>query len=205
MCLEAQPYIPVEEYLAREATAPSKSEYFNGTVYGMAVGTPEHSLIAVNALCELYIQLRERPCRPYNSDQRVLIEATGLRTYPDISIVCGPARYDPQSRQNLLNPIVIIEVLSESTEAYDRGDKFAHYSLISSLREYVLVSSHQKCIERFTRQEGDTEWTYTRCMDPEGSLALSSISCTLDLPAVYREIDLPEKPLRRQVPREELA
>src|SRR5438067_352701 len=130
-----------EEYLELEETADYKSEYFDGEVFAMAGGTPEHNLIAANLIGELRNQLEETPCRVYPSDQRVKIPDTGLYTYPDVTVVCADPQFEEPDRRAMLNPTLIVEVLSETTEAYDRGDKFAHYRRLSSLREYVMVAS----------------------------------------------------------------
>jgi Uma2 family endonuclease len=194
-------FVSVEEYLELEKHADYKSEYFDGEVFAMAGGTPEHNLIAANLIRELGNQLEERPCRVYPSDQRVKIPDTGLYTYPDLSVVCEEPQFEEPGRCALLNPTLIVEVLSETTEAYDRGDKFAHYRRVASLREYVLVASNRRRIERFTRQDGGSEWVLAECSDATGSLPLPSIQCVLSLPRVYSKVEFPERePGRRRGP-----
>ena len=195
-------WISPEEYLALEEGAEVKSEYFDGESFAMAGAEPEHNLIAANVLRELGNQLEQNqsPCEAYPSDQRVKVPATGLYTYPDLTVVCGEPEYEPTRPRTLLNPMLIVEVLSESTEAYDRGDKFAHYQTLASLREYVLVASDRPRIECYTRQEGGG-WSYEECRDPHGSLALTSIGCVLSLSRVYRKIEFPERePGKRRGP-----
>ncbi len=194
-------WVSPQEYLELDARADEKSEYFDGEVFAMAGGTLEHNLIVGNLIRELGNQLEERPCRVYPSDQRVKIPSTGLYTYPDVTVVCGDPHADPEDRRTLLNPVVIIEVLSETTEAYDRGDKFAHYQTLESLREYVLVASDRARIERFVRQEEGSDWVYGECGDADGVLALASIGCVLSLPRVYSKVEFPERaPGRRRGP-----
>jgi Uma2 family endonuclease len=173
----ARRWVSVEEYLALEERADFKSEYFNGEIFATAGGTPEHSLIAANVVWELGVQLESGPCRVHTSDQRVNIPDTGLYTYPDITVVCDKAEFEGPGRRALLNPTLIVEMLSESTEAYDRGGEFAHYRRLASLREYVLVASDRRRIERYTRQ--GSEWVLGECSDPDGSLDLPSIGCVL--------------------------
>lgn len=172
------------EYLALEAESDVKHEHVNGEIFAMAGGTLEHSRIAANVILELGAQLRGRPCIVYTSDARVRVRATGLATYPDASIVCGAIEHDPEDANTLTNPVVLVEVLSDGTEAYDRGEKFAHYQRIASLREYVLVSQHRQRIDHYLRNDDDT-WTF-RSVETPGSLQLPSIGCELSLEAVYR-------------------
>ena len=135
------------EYLAAEAASDIRHEYLNGEVWAMAGGTPEHAALARRGACELRRLLRGKPCRAFSADLRVRIVDTGLSTYPDVSVVCGQLETAPDDKDAVTNPIVLVEVLSESTEGYDRGAKAAHYRRIPSLREYVLVSQAEPRIE----------------------------------------------------------
>ena len=144
-----------QEYLSLERKSPTRNEYFRGEIFAMAGTSREHSLIAVNLTRRIGNQLEDRPCEVYASDMRVLVDATGLYTYPDVVVVCGEPEFLDREVDTLLNPTVIFEVLSESTEAYDRGVKFGHYRRIPSLREYVLVSQDRMLVERYTRQGND--------------------------------------------------
>lgn len=201
MSVPARRWVSVEEYLAREERADSKSEYFDGEIFAIAGASPQHNLISVNILRELGNQLEETHCLVYPSDQRVTIPDTGLYTYPDVTVVCEESLFGESDRWALLNPTLLVEVLSECTEAYDRGEKFAHYRRIPSLKEYVLVASDRQRIERFNRQEGGAEWVLTECSDPDGSLALHSVGCALSLTRVYSNVDFPAgEPGRRRAP-----
>ena len=186
MSAVAQPrrYTP-EEYLALERDAEYKSEYVNGYIYAMAGGTPEHALIAANVIGELRTRLRGGPCRPYSSDLRTRGNPRGgLYTYPDVVVVCGELHRDPLDANTITNPTLIVEVLSDSTEAYDRGDKFAHYRTLDSLQEYVLVAQNTPRVERFTRQP-DGQWLFAAATDLEDSIRLFSVGCDLPLAEVY--------------------
>jgi Uma2 family endonuclease len=192
----ARKWISVEEYLAFEERAEGKHEYFHGEIFDMAGGSPEHNAIAFNLSSELGRQLEDRPCQGFSSDQRVKITRTGLYTYPDLSIVCATPQFDEQRPRSLLNPLLIVEVLSDTTEAYDRGAKFEHYRTLPSLREYVLVASNRRCVERFTREPDSDDWVLAACTDPEGAITLPSIGCRLELARVYRKVELPAPTLR---------
>lgn len=141
------------EYLALERASEAKHEYVNGHVYAMAGGTPDHGRLAMNVGGILRAALAGRPCAVFSSDVRVRIEATGRSTYPDLSVVCGHLARADDDADAITNPVVLVEVLSDSTEASDRGDKFAHYRRLPSLREYVLVSQRAERIELFRRGE----------------------------------------------------
>src|SRR5438045_438783 len=123
------------EYLAIERAAEVKSEFFEGEVLAMAGGTPQHSLIATNLAAEFRNRLKAQPCLAYNADLRIKIQATGLFTYPDLSVICGPLQFAEGTDDTIVNPVLLVEVLSDSTEAYDRGKKFEHYRHIDTLKE----------------------------------------------------------------------
>ncbi|EYF08076.1 Uma2 family endonuclease [Chondromyces apiculatus] len=171
------------EYLAREEESETKHEFLEGAIHAMPGGTPERGLICANIIGELGVQLRGRPCRVYTSDVRVRVQATGLTTYPDVSVVYGPIARDPEDRNALTNPIVLVEVLSPGTASYDRGEKLAHYRRIPSLREHLLVSPLGPHLEHY-RRNNDGTWTLRDVRPPE-AVELSSIGCTLDLAEVY--------------------
>ena len=174
-----------EDYLALERAASSRSEFLDGEMFAMAGGSPMHSLIAANVIRELGNHLRSGPCRPFTSDLRLKVEATGLYTYPDVSVAC-PARFLDERQDTLVNPSVIFEVLSTITEAYDRGAKFASYRSIPSLQDYVLLSQERALIEHFHRQE-DGSWVLREAR-AGGSLALPSIGCILAVNEVYLDV-----------------
>ncbi|WP_437667551.1 Uma2 family endonuclease [Sorangium sp. So ce1182] len=173
------------EYLEQERASPTKHEFLNGEIFAMAGGTPEHARLCMSVGAELRAQLRGRPCAVYSADLRVRVQATGLSTYPDVSVVCGKLERDLEDKDAALNPSVLVEVLSDSSEAYDRGQKFAHYRHIPSLREYVLVSQHEPRIEVFHRNEDDS-WTLREARAGQGA-HLEAIGCTLSVDEVYRD------------------
>src|SRR3954470_21049245 len=147
------------EYLALEASSNVKHEFLGGQIYAMAGGTPEHAALAAAVIGLLFPQLRGRGCRAYDADLRVRTRS-GLATYPDVTVICGPTERDENDPQAVTNPALIIEVLSRSTEKYDTGDKFEHYKTLSSLRQYVLVSHRDRSLEVWTR-EHDNRWRST--------------------------------------------
>ena len=187
-----KPYITPEQYLERERQAETKSEYFAGEIFAMPGGSPEHSLISGNALGALWSQLRESPCTPYNSDLKVRATEE-LYTYPDVTVVCGEAQFAGEEREVLLNPTLIIEVLSPTTEAWDRGGKFEQYRQRESLQEYVLIAQDRPHVERFARQ-ANGQWLLTDVNGLEAILTLPSIGGELALAEVYRKVAFPGKP-----------
>ena len=188
----AKTYHTPEQYLALERKAEYKSEYINGEIFAMAGASREHNLIAGNMFGELRGQLRGRPCEVYVSDMRVKVSPTGMYTYPDVAAVCGQPRFEDDQLDTLVNPAVIIEVLSPSTEAYDRGEKFAHYRRLESLTDYVLVSQDKVRVEHYVRYgETGEQWILTEISDPEGTLHLASINCEVVLRDIYDRVEFP--------------
>jgi Uma2 family endonuclease len=177
------------EFIAFEASSNVKHEYLDGQIYAMAGGTPEHAALAAAATGLLFAQLRGSRCRAYNADLRVRSSATGLTTYPDVTIVCGPVVRDPEDPHAITNPRVIVEVLSRSAEAYDRGDKFEHYQTIASLQQYVLIAHGERAIEVWTRT--DDGWQCARAADGEVA-ALTAIDAHLDVGALYQAAAAPD-------------
>lgn len=173
------------EYLALERSADVKHEYVNGRVFAMAGGTPEHARLAGAVIGDLRTALRGKPCVPFSSDLRVRVAATGRATYPDVTVVCGALVPDPNDADAVQNPTVLVEVLSDTTESDDRGDKWAHYQRITALREYVLVSQKSARIEVFTRDATDASVWHYRDHGPGARLTLASIGVTLDVDAIY--------------------
>jgi Uma2 family endonuclease len=174
------------EYVRLERTSRVKHEFLRGEVWAMAGGSPDHAAIAVNLSTLLSTQLRDRPCRVYGSDLRVRVKETGLSTYPDVTVVCGRLELDPEDSEGhtVLSPRVVVEVLSPSTETYDRGEKLANYKRIPSLAEVVLVAHDARRLEIW-RREGEL-WTLDVT---QGSAVarLLSVSCDLPLDEVYRD------------------
>src|SRR3954471_8078166 len=169
------------DYLALEASSNVKHEFLGGQIYAMAGGTPEHAALAAAVIGLLFPQLRDRGCRAYDADLRVRTRS-GLATYPDVTIICGPTERDETDPQAVTNPAVIIEVLSRSTEEYDTGDKFEHYKTLPSLRQYVLVSHRERSLEVWTRDE-DEGWR--RAVVREDAVAELVIDARLDVRALY--------------------
>lgn len=172
------------DYLRLEEDANVKHEFLAGEIYAMAGGTPEHAVLAVNLSTLLNLGLRERPCRVFSSDLRVRVIATGLTTYPDVSVVCGRIELDPEDRNTVTNPLLLVEVTSSSSENYDRGAKLGHYQQIASVREILVVSHREPQVEAHRRGE-DGSWTVETRRSGE-SLRLSSVGVDLAVDEVYR-------------------
>jgi Uma2 family endonuclease len=182
-----------EQYLALERGVETKSEYFRGLIYAMSGGSPERSEIAANVTASFIAQLGNRPCHVFTSDLKVARDDAGLFAYPDLSIVCDEPRFRDDRRDVLTNPTAIVEVLSPSTEAYDRGRKFAQYQGLSSLKNYILVAQDEPRVNCFTRQEAN-QWILSVAEGVEASLYIASIDCTLLLAKVYRGVRFSESP-----------
>lgn len=191
MSTHPQKRITPEEYLALERKSPLKSEYFNGEIFAMGGASPSHALIVTNIVSELRGQLKKRPCLVYSTDLRVKVAPTGLYTYPDVVVVCGKALFDDDQKDTLLNPTLIVEVLSESTKDYDRGGKFEHYRTVESFKEYVLVAQDKHHVEHFVRQP-DRRWLLSETNRIEDTLDLTSIGCHLALAEVYDKVEMSE-------------
>jgi Uma2 family endonuclease len=186
-----------EQYLALERQAEYKSEFLGGEIFAMAGASREHNLIAGNVFASLHAQLKGRPCETYPSDMRVKVTESGLYTYPDVVVVCGEPQFEDERGDTLLNPTLLVEVLSPSTEAYDRGDKFANYRLLESLAEYVMIAQDRRRVERFVRQP-DGQWLFSEARQLGQAISLASIGCQLALDEVYDRVKLPaERPAVR--------
>lgn len=181
-----------EEFLALERQAEYKSEYIDGYIVAMSGVSRQHDRIASAVLASLYGQLLDGPCEIFSSDPRVKNLVNGRYTYPDASVVYGEACFENDQFDTLLNPTLIVEVLSPTTEADDRGDKFLAYQLLDSLQEYVLIAQDRPSVEQYLRQ-GD-HWRYTAVTDLDGSVLLPTIGCTLRLREVYRRVTFPTPP-----------
>ena len=180
-----------QEYLARERQAETKSEYLQGEVFALAGASERHNLIVVNLVVSLGSQLKRQPCKVYANDMRVKAGPDGLYTYPDVVVVCGKAEFEDEHQDTLLNPTVIIEVLSSSTEAYDRGQKFAYYRTLDSLTDYLLVSQHEPLIEHYVRQPGG-DWLLSDYRGLDAVVSILSIGCQLLLAEVYDKVEWSE-------------
>jgi len=186
-------YYTPEEYLERERLADYRSEYFAGEIFAKAGASRTHNLIVGNVSASLTTQLRERPCEVYANDMRVQADQARQYSYPDVVVVCGEAQFRDGREDTLSNPVVIVEVLSPSTEANDRGEKFMRYRQIPSLTDYVLLSQYARRIEHFVKQP-DGSWRMTEA-NGEDSLLLASTACVLSLADVYNKVTL-EPPVR---------
>jgi len=187
VAVSKQRYISPEDYLKHERLAPTKSEYIDGQIFAMAGASRQHNRITFNVGGLLHAQLQGKPCEGFSNDMRVKVEDDSLYTYPDVVVACGEAKFADEALETLLNPTLIIEVLSDSTEKYDRGKKFAHYQRIESLQEYVLISQDEARIECFTRQPDD-RWMLSKAERLEDVITLESIDCTLPLTEVYARV-----------------
>jgi len=193
--MSAQPQIRLTpaEYLAFERTQEYKSEYWAGQVFAMAGASERHNLIETNVISALHTQLRGRSCKVYPSNMRIKVPATGLYTYPDVTVMCGKAQFDDMERDTLLNPTIIVEILSKSTEGYDRGKKFQNYRTLESLTEYILIAQDAVHIEHYIRQP-DNQWLLSEAKDLSAVLDLPTIQCTLALGDVYDKVDFEPPP-----------
>ena len=189
MASQPKRYYTPEEYLALERAADYKSEYVGGEIFAMAGASEDHNTIAGNIFRLLGNQFQGRPCRIYISDMRVQVATTGMYTYPDVVAVCGPREFADAHRDTLLNPTVIVEVLSPSTQDYDRGAKFDYYWRLPSLAEYVLVAQDQMRVEHFARQ--DAGWLLTIARAPDDILRLPALDAALPLAAIYANVEFP--------------
>lgn len=180
--------ITPEEYLEFEKKSELKHEYFDGEIFAMVGARKNHNRISSNVSRILGNQLLERPCDVFSSDMRVKIEAIKKYTYPDILVTCDKIEFLEDELDSLLNPVVIIEILSDSTESYDRGLKFTHYRLIESLQEYILISQYHCQVEKFKRDEGGI-WLYSSVEEMENSLKIDSIKCELHLSEIYHRVE----------------
>ena len=196
-------YYTTEEYLELERASELKHEYISGEIVAMAGATRAHNLITGNVAQRLRNQLEGRPCETYSNDMRVRTTPSDY-TYPDVVVVCGEPQFEDAGLDTLLNPTVVIEVLSKTSEARDRGEKFSDYRAIESVREIVFVSQHKPRVEHYLRQAND-EWTLHEVTDPAGAIKLSSIGCTLTLAEIYERVEFPPPKQLRSVKRDSQA
>lgn len=190
--LPSKKYVSPEEYLEFERAALDKHEYLNGEIFAMSGAKLGHVRICRNISTSLTNQLKNRSCEAFQSDLRVHIPTTGLYTYPDVIVVCGEPQLVPDGYlDTLLNPAVIVEVLSPSTADYDRGAKFDHYKTVESLKEYVLVWQEKKRVARFTRRD-DGSWNLKDFIGEDVEIDLASVDCSLSMEDIYDKVDLKE-------------
>ena len=184
--LAAQTLYTPEEYLALERKATLKSEYINGEIFAMSGASLAHTRITADIVTELNNQLRGQGCEVISNDMRVKTGPKGAYFYPDIVVFCGEPQVEDNMFDTLLNPILVVEVLSPSTEAFDRCEKFRHYQELASLREYILVSQDRIRVEHYRLTQ--TQWVQTEFRAPEDVLPLASIGCELSLADIYRRV-----------------
>lgn len=176
-----------QEYLALERKAEYKSEFYQGEIFAMAGASSAHNIISSNLNRILGTQLLHRDCIVYGGDMRVKVSPLGKYTYPDIMVACGNKIFDDAEEDTLVNPVLIIEILSHSTERYDRGAKFDHYQFIKTLAEYVLVSQDNRRVERYVRQ-ANGDWAYRAFKENEDVIKLESLGCELVLHEIYLKV-----------------
>lgn len=188
--MSSQPttFVSEAEYLERERRAEYKSEYYNGEMFAMAGASRRHAVITTNLVMALGQHLDDRPCEVYSNDMRLRVAPTGLYTYPDLMVACGDLQFADDQKDTLLNPALIIEVLSDATRDYDRGQKFEHYRTLPSVLEYVTVAQDRPHIEHWTRQP-ENRWLLVEYSDISQSIQLASVGCTLPLARIYKKIE----------------
>ena len=193
--MSAQPesFLTARDYLVWERQQETRHEYLEGQVFAMTGASRAHNMLCANILASLHGQLRGKPCEIYVNDMRVKVSETGMYTYPDLVAACGEPRFEDQAVDTLLNPVLIIEVLSDSTERYDRGAKFTHYRSVVSLKEYLLVSQHEPRVEHYVRQPGN-HWLLTEYQEMQDRIDLNSLASYLSLAEIYERIFPSHKP-----------
>jgi Uma2 family endonuclease len=180
-------YTP-DAYLEIDRQSAFKNEFVDGQIFAMTGASRKHNLITSNVNYSLNLQLKGRKCEVYASDMRVRVSSSGLYTYPDVVVVCGPPIFEDKESDTLTNPAVLIEVLSKSTEAYDRGEKSGRYRKLDSLSEYILISQEKPHIEHFVRQP-DNHWLLSEAYDLQAEIDLISIGCKLAMTDVYDKVE----------------
>jgi len=189
MATEPKTLLTAEQYLELESKAQFKSEFYKGEMFAMSGASTPHNRLARNLLGQFFEKLGDGPCEVLTSETKICIDAAEHYTYPDVVVVCGGAQILSTRHDTLLNPTLIVEVLSPSTEAYDRGRKFEAYKALESFQQYLLVASDRVHVDLFTRQPGD-DWLLRSADRLEDSIELQSIHCRLALADLYRKVDL---------------
>ena len=190
MSLQPKPHVSFDDWLAGERAAlEGRSEYLGGEVYAMTGASAAHNAIVMNVAGQLWLQMKGRPCQVYANDMKVRIHAANAGTYPDLVAFCAEHEFQDHRTDVLLNPSLVVEVLSDSTEAYDRGGKFALYRQIPSLREYLLISQHQVQVDLYTRG-ADGHWILSDFNALTDRIHLPSVNCTLEVAEVYDKVEI---------------
>jgi Uma2 family endonuclease len=187
MSIHPTPYLSPEDYLAIERKSEFRSEYIDGQIVAMTGASRKHNLIVANVIGELRQQLKDKPCEVYTNDMRVRIPSANVYTYPDVVVVCGEPRFEDTFIDTLLNPNLIIEALSDSTESYDRGKKFGYYRTLESVVEYLLISQDEYRIEQYVKQD-DGRWLLSEAHSLDAIIELASIQSVLPLNEVYDKV-----------------
>jgi Uma2 family endonuclease len=194
MSAEARRKYTLEEYFDLELSSDGRCEYWNGEIFSMSGVSESHAQIEVNLIASLRTRLRERPCRVFPANMRIHVPTLPPYRYADLSVVCGQPAFEKTGGVDVLaNPVLIVEVLSETTEAYDRGDKFTHYKSIPAFREYLLIAQHRPHVTQYVKQEDGT-WSYCEINDLAATIALPSIDCVLGLRDIYQDVHFPAAP-----------
>ncbi|MCX6150677.1 MAG: Uma2 family endonuclease [Ignavibacteriales bacterium] len=201
MQVDKDKFYTVEEYLEHERNAESRSEYQKGRLFALAGASFKHNLICGNIFAKLHPILRKKKCNVLQSDLKVYIKEHDLFTYPDIIIVCGEPKFADKNTDTLVNPVVIFEVLSKSTEAYDRGMKFSFYRKLDSLKEYILIAQDRISVVHFIKSEPN-DWNLREYDSLENNFLIPSVDCRLKLSDVYNKIKFDEEPYGLQILRE---
>jgi Uma2 family endonuclease len=186
MAIQPNKQYTLDEYFELERTVREKHEFFRGEVFAMGGASEAHNLIVANVLGEMRQYLRGKPCRVYPSDMRVKVSLSGLYTYPDVVVVCGQPQIEPPG-DTLLNPTLLVEVLSESSEAYDRGKKSEQYRTLASLTDYLLIAQDRALVEHYSRQSGE-RWLLHATNQLQDVVAIASLGCELPLSEVYLNV-----------------
>ncbi len=194
MSTQPAPSLSPSQYLEIERAAEYKSEYYAGEMFAMTGASRSHNLIVGNLIANLHHLLRDGPCEVYPSDMRVKVDKTGLYTYPDVVVACDKPEFEDANVDTLLNPTLLIEVLSDSTEKYDQGKKSRHYRRLESLQEYLLISQSEPRVEHYARQK-DGHWIVTDAAGPEASVQLAATESDLLLSEVYARVEFSAKEL----------
>lgn len=180
-----------EEYLKYERAAEYKSEFYDGEVFAMAGASRNHNLVVANVVAELRTHLKKRPCQVYPSDMRVKVLESGLYTYPDVVVVCDEPKFEDNEFDTLLNPTLVVEVLSKSTAAYDRGAKAESYRSLLSIKDYLIVAQDRCHIEHYARRP-DGQWFFSEWKQTENVIPLASFEFELAVAEIYDKVAFPE-------------
>jgi len=187
MSTQPQPRLTPQQYLAWERQQETRHEFFDGEIFAMTGASREHNLVCLNTAASLHNQLRGKPCEVYNNDMRVKVSETGMYTYPDIVAACTEPQFEDAEVDTLLNPVLIIEVLSDSTEQYDRGAKFRHYRTLESLQDYLLVAQAECRVEHYVRAAAGG-WLLTEYGGRDNTIDLAAVGCRLLLRDMYERV-----------------